>query len=267
MHPRSWLLVPGDAAAFDAAASAGADAVVADLRGGVDARAAAGQWLAGAPATDGPKRWAVVSPPPALEDDLQVLLRHGVDGILVPKATNAALFVELDHILGGRGTRVAALVETAVGLLNAGAVVAVDRVSHLVLGEAPLGVELGLDPGPDEQEWSSVRGHLVLVSVAFGKLPPTGSPPPAGAGDDVVRASSDRLRRLGYGGRLVTDRAHVAIVNDVFAIADGDLARAEHVWSIAEKALANGEPVLDDDGRPIDDSEIVAAHRLIQRAR
>ena len=268
MHPRSWLLVPVDDAALAAAPEAGADAVVVDLSdpiplaGKAAARQRLDDWLAEKPmALD--RIWVRVNGGDMLEDDVQVVRRHDVAGLLVPNATNAALLVELDHILGRRPTQLCPVIESAVGLLNSGALAAVARVSHLVIGEGHLGRELGLDPSADEAELASVRGHLVVVSAAFGKRPPIGSPPRIDADEDEVRASCDRLRRLGYGGRVLHDPAHAVVVHEVFTPSRDEAQAAVLLIDRAEKAAAEGRPLLDDDGRLIDPSVLFAAYRVL----
>jgi citrate lyase subunit beta/citryl-CoA lyase len=270
-HPRSWLTVRADdLEALTLALDTRADAVVIDL----DAVAVAERrhvrteldgWLTGV--LESPPRcqlWARLSRGDSLEDDLQVLLRHDLGGVVVSRAVNAALLVELDHILGDRPIRLAAAVETAVGLLNSGALAAVSRVSHLQLDEGVLGLDLGIAPGGDGPEWASLRGHLVVVSAAFGKRPPIGSVPVTGAD---IEAGTRALRRAGYGGRAVADPAQVPVVNAVFAPSPEAVDAAEWLVLQAEKAGANGDVAVDDEGRLIGDVELNAAKRLLGGAR
>jgi citrate lyase subunit beta / citryl-CoA lyase len=270
--PRSWLVVPAASPeALEAALDSGADAVVADLdRIAVAARAGArralDRWLGDrAGRADGPALWARTSGGASFEDDVQVLVRHPLAGVLVSQAVNAALLVELDHILGHRPTVLAPVIETAVGLLNAGSLAAVTRVAHLVCGEDLLRTDLGVDRDADDRELASLRGHLVVVSAAFGKLAPIGPAPEMGASDDDVRRSSEEWRRAGYGGRLVRDPAHVAAVNEVFTVPPNALERAEQLVARYEKAVVDGEPLVDDDGLAVPDVEVNAAYRLLSR--
>jgi len=216
------MLVPGDdEGALAAAAAAGAEAVVVDLSDPVPGEAKAqarwtlDAWLRTGTVPTGDV-WVRINGGDLLEDDVQVVLCHDIAGIWVPAATDAGLLVELDHILGARRAVLCPVIETAVGLLNSGGLAAVDRVSHLAIGEGPLGRELGLDPSADEVELASVRGHLVVISAAFAKRPPIGSAPRPDCAPDDVLASSERLRRLGYAGRAVLDPNHVALVHDVW---------------------------------------------------
>ncbi len=219
--PTTWLVAPaGDAVRMDAAAGAGADAVVANLTSvGTDdamaARAELDGWLKRRP--DGVQTWVQVAIGDDLEDDLQVVLRHRVDGICVLGASAAAPLAEIARLIGSRPLAMVPVIGSAMGMLNSSYLAVVDKVSRLGLDEAALVADLGMDPSADEHELASLRGHLVVVSTAFGLEPPIGGPPSHSADDDAVRESTERLRRLGYGGRAVVDPSHVAIVHDVFA--------------------------------------------------
>jgi citrate lyase beta subunit len=270
--PRSWLVVPSaDADALVAASVSGADAVVVDLAavppdGKQSARAAAARWAAESGSVS---RWVRLSAGDALEDDVQELCREapGLAGVIVPQAANGALLIELDHIFGSRPIALAAMVESAVGMLNAGALAAVSRLAYLVLGEDAIITDLGVDPSDDGREMASVRGHLVVVSAAFGKLPPIGAPPRVDASPAEVQASSDALRRAGYGGRLVAEPAQVGVVNEVFTVDLEAAAAAERLVVLHEKALADGEIAVDDRGLPIAEPDLRAAYRLLARVR
>jgi citrate lyase subunit beta/citryl-CoA lyase len=126
-------------------------------------------------------------------------------------------------------------------------------------------VDLGVDSDADDRELASLRGHLVVVSAAFGKRAPIGAAPPSGSADGIVRKSSDEWRRAGYAGRLVHDPAHVATVNEVFTVAPAALERAEQLVARYEKTVVDGEPLVDGGGLAVPDAEVNAAYRLLSR--
>ncbi len=126
------------------------------------------------------------------------------------------MLAEAEEAVGLPVGRIAVMpvLETAAGMLAAAEIARTPRVVRLLLGEQGLRKELRLEPGPDERELLWIRSSAVVASAAAGIAPPVGGPCPD---RELLRASTEGLRRLGFGGRVCLDADEVAVVGEVFA--------------------------------------------------
>lgn len=282
MRPRSYLYVPADDdRKLASAPQRGADALIVDLEDAVApaakeaARAGLREWL-GAPedVPDGPEVWVRINAgADHREEDLAVAVHPRVRGVVVPKAEPALLAAVAARLDGLEAERpaalvVAPLVETAAGLADIAAVARGPRVGHLGLGEADLVAELGIEPSDDDVELLPVRHAVVLASAAVGLPPPVG-PTSTAIGDATsLRASSLRLRRLGFRGRTAIHPGQLDVIHDVFTPSEEEVAAARDVIDRYEAAIAAGRGVsVDADGRLIDEAVVRSARRTLAFAR
>jgi citrate lyase subunit beta/citryl-CoA lyase len=280
--------VPGDRPGMLArAAERGADALIIDLEDAVvpGAKAAARRdvaaWLerlAGRPA--GPQVWVRINPAagglPPLED-LAVAVHPVVAGVVQAKCDSAEALRRLDDALGAAEGRaglaqgslaVVPLIESAAGVLAMAALAAAPRVRRLQTGEADLSAELGMEPGPDRAEFAPLRWTLVLTSAAAGLDAPVG-PVEIRLGDLAgLRASTQALRRQGFGGRAAVHPAQVPVINDVFTPSQAELEQAAMVVQRFDAAAASGAgAAVTDDGRMIDEAVVRGARRVLALGR
>jgi citrate lyase subunit beta/citryl-CoA lyase len=264
---RSFLYAPGDRPErFAKACASGADAVILDLEDGV---APAAKDLARANVAerldlvdDGPDLWVRVNPDERIADDLAAIIgRPGLHGILVPKAT----FDSVSMVLDAGAPRVAPLIESARGLVDLERLASLPRVSHLALGEADLVADLGVEPGPRGDELLPLRMQVVVASAAAGIAAPAAPVSTAFRALDAFRTSTVELRRIGFGARSCIHPAQVAIVNEVMAPSEADVARARDL--VARFEAAEGGVCLDPDGKMVDEAVVRSARRLLARLR
>jgi citrate lyase subunit beta/citryl-CoA lyase len=286
---RSHLYVPGDAPAKLARAGArGADSLIVDLEDAVapmakaDARRTVAHWLAGRSEAGGDDTevWVRINPsrpdgtPPV--EDLEVAVHPAVTGVVAAKCESAEALAQLDRALGAAEERngmtvgslaVAALVETAVGILALPALAAAPRVVRLQIGEADLVASLGMTPGPDDAELLPLRLALVVASAAAGLEPPVG--PVHTRLDDLeeLRSSTEALRRLGFAGRAAIHPAQVAVINEVFTPTAGQEATARDLIDRLDRAVGEGRGVATAaDGSLIDEAVVRPARTVVARA-
>jgi citrate lyase subunit beta/citryl-CoA lyase len=194
--------------------------------------------------------------------DVHAIADH-VDGVYLPKASVEALDM-LDALLGPVGTPACALVETAAGVLDARAIASHQRVARLAIGEADLGAELAVDPSPDAREFAGARAMVVLASSAAGIDQPVGPVSTDFRDLDAFRASTDALRRAGFGARAAIHPAQVPVINEAFTPGEDEVEAARRVLELFEKA--GGGVCVDDDGRMVDEAIVRAARRTLARA-
>ncbi|GGM08333.1 HpcH/HpaI aldolase/citrate lyase family protein [Micromonospora yangpuensis] len=280
MLPRSWLYVPGHRERMLARAlTSDADALIADLEDGVaaaerpQARELLTRWLGDRP-VDGPAVWVRVCPS-ALDEDLDAVVRPGLDGIVVAKVDDAELLHRVDATLTRleqeRGLPVGRIavsprVESARGLRRIDAIAAAPRMLLLGLGEADLVADLGLRPGPDGLELLPARFEVVAASAAAGLAAPVGPASVNYRDLDRLRAETTALRHLGFGGRTAIHPAQLPVINEVFTPSADEVAAAERVLA-AYAAGDGGAVAVAGTGTMVDEAVARSARAVLARAR
>ncbi len=266
---RTTLYVPGDRPdRFHKALTSGADGIICDLEDAVadaakeTARQAVGDWLR---ANSGVAAWVRVNRrPDLLEEDaalVRSLLSAGVRfaGVVVPKADPAACAVDFG------GCPIMALVESAVGVADVYQIAAVPAVVRLALGEADLAADMGMELSAGALEMWPIRTRVVVASVGAGLDAPCG-PVFTDLDDcDGLVASSESLRRHGFGGRSVIHPAQVRAVNRAFTPSQAAVTHARAVVSAFEAAAAEGRAVAVLDGEFIDAAVLRQARAVLNR--
>nr|WP_129770053.1 aldolase/citrate lyase family protein [Streptomyces sp. L-9-10] len=285
-HPRSHLYVPADQPRFlRSAARTEADAVILDLEDAVaplhkDAARAAAVGFALGRQDGGPERgpelWVRVNGGARGLDDARALLATGrVDGLWMPKASAGA---ELDTLAAAVGAAVTStggsvalglLVESAAGVLSLGTAARHPAVRRIQLGEVDLRADLRMEPdsarGDDLLDWA--RGPVVAHAVAHG-LECAVAPVSVHTSDSAAfRASSLRLRALGFRGRACIHPHQVTVANEVFGTDPTELADAHALLDLFERHERDGSGAFRDGrGAMVDAATVRRARDLTGRA-
>ncbi|MFJ9176134.1 HpcH/HpaI aldolase/citrate lyase family protein [Streptomyces sp. NPDC102360] len=287
---RSLLFVPGNktTAWLPKARSAGTDAVVLDLEDAVpeaDRSAAVRQVteaLAGR-ATDasGPALFVRVRPLDgwAAAEELRAVCGAGLSGIVLPKVAGAAdvrladrllTWCEREHELSHGQLALVPLLETAAALRDAYgcATAAADRVAYLgAVTGAGGDVEraVGYRWSPEGHETHALRSRVLLDVRAAGAPHPV-----AGLwtriGDlDGLRAFAEQNRAIGYTGMMAIHPSHVPVINEVFAPAPDELARAARLIAAMEEAQEHSVGAVTFEGEMVDEAMAATARALLAK--
>lgn len=261
MNKRSFLFVPGNRPArFDKACSAGADVVILDLEDAVapaeksSAREAINAWL-------GPDKHVYLRLNGAdtawFAEDLELLGRPGVTGVVLPKAERAE---QIDAVTARspKHLSIMPLIETALGLWHVERIAKASGVELLAFGSVDFQLDTGISGEGDELLLA--RSQLVLVSRVAGLSPPIDGVTMAIDDEAVLRADVDRARLLGFGGKLCIHPKQVAAINAGFAPQPAELAWARQVMQAAANAQDNAVRL---DGKLIDRPIIERARTLL----
>lgn len=258
MTARSYLYVPGDRPdRLEKAVDRGADALIADLEDAVatsskeEARETVAEWVAGFPADQRrPEIWVRVNSP----EDIQSILAPGLTGVYVPKVASAA---DLPTV----SVKVAALIESAAGVLAAAEIAAAPGVAHLAIGEADLTAELGIEPS---EALNPIRMQIVLVSAAAGIDPPVGPVSTDFKDLDGLRRSTESLRRMGFRARAAIHPDQIPIINEVFTPTPDEVENAKKILALYDEAVSRGTgAIADENGRMIDEAIARAARHTL----
>lgn len=213
---RSWLFVPGDRPErFGKAVASGADAIIIDLEDAVAperkqfARDQAARYLGEQPAyvriNAFGTQWH--------DGDLRTVTKApGLRGIVLPKSETVNAITRVVTALSGSAP-VIALVESALGVLNAPAVAV--HAARLAFGNLDFSLDAGT--AADQTALLYARSALVLASRAAGLPGPVDGVTPAL--DDPGAAARDAAhgKTLGFAGKLCVHPRQVDAVNAAYS--------------------------------------------------
>ena len=198
-----------------------------------------------------------------VEGDLAAFGAHpGVDAVLVPKVNSAA---DLDAVGARVKAPLWAMLETAKGCLNAGAIAAHGRLEGMVMGTNDLGRELGARFRSDRLPLMAGLGACVLAARAEGCVIVDGV---FNAFKDEVglREECEQGRDMGFDGKTLIHPAQLEIANEVFAPSPDEVDLARRQIAAFGEARARGEGVAVVDGKIVENLHIVTAEALLAKA-
>jgi citrate lyase subunit beta/citryl-CoA lyase len=268
---RSYLYVPGDRPdRLEKAIFKAGDALIADLEDAVApsrkeiALEAVTAWLAALPGVR-PEIWVRIGAGPRAAEELAAVgSSPALTGVVLAKADLVSI-AAADAVLPA-GVAVAALVETAPALLELAQIAAHPRVRQLGVGEADLAAELGI--ARDELSvLGPVRAQLVIASAAAGLTAPTAPVYLDIRDPDGLRASTEALKRAGFGARSAIHPDQVAVIEEAFTPTAPEVERARTAVQAWDEAVAAGTGVaLDAQGRMVDEAVVRLARRVVETA-
>ena len=261
---RSYLFVPGDRAErFDKALASGAHAVIVDLEDAVapeaklSARTAIAQWLQ----ADKPIYLRCnAHGTPWFDGDLTLLAHPGVRGLVLPKAQEPDLLIQLAKSMRP-DQRILPIVESVCGWDRARELASAPLVDRLIFGSVDFASDAGM--GSDGEELNAVRTHLVLVSRLAGVRAPVDGVTLAFGDDQVLANDVRRARRMGMGAKLCIHPKQVLGVNQGFAPSAAELEWAQGVLQQVEQ---HGLGAIAVDGKLVDRPVWLLAQSLVADA-
>jgi citrate lyase beta subunit len=195
-------------------------------------------------------------------EDLACLATTSLDGLVVPKATPAAL-----EALDSDGPPVIALIETAAGVRLAHATARHPRVAALMLGGADLAAEANLEPRTDGYELLLARSTLVLASAEAAIRAPFDVVHPDVDDDEGQYTEGVLARSLGFAGKAGVHPAQLDGVHRVFTPTEQELEHARRIVAADRDAQAHGDAVTLIDGELGDAPIMQRARSALARAR
>jgi len=275
MRLRSLLFVPGDRPdRMEKALSSGADALILDLEDSVlpQNKPAARQAVAGflARPRDLPIFVRVNALGTETDADLAIIVPHGADGVVLPKAEGAASLADLDRRLTARGDKRAHILpiatETAKAVFALGSYGGVTpRLCGLSWGAEDLPAAIGAvtareADGSFTQPFEMVRA-LALFGAHAAQVAAIETVYPAFRDEAGLAAYAARGRRDGFSGMLAIHPVQVAVINAAFTPSPDEIAWARRV--VAAFAQDSGAGTIQLDGRMLDAPHLRSAVKIL----
>ena len=274
VEPRSWLFVPADSERKIAKAiESAADALIFDLEDSVAPaqKARARDILKTLPERSGGPQWWVRINPIGSEyhkDDLDLIGRADIAGIVLPKAESGADVTQLAHRTGSIPIH-AIVTETPAslfGLLSYRH--SSPALAAMSWGAEDLSAAIGAASKYDDKNelaftYRLARSLCLAGAVAAGVQPVDGVF--ADFRDEQgLRREAEAARREGFTGKLAIHPAQVEVINAGFMPSPQEV---EHARAIVEAFAAEpGAGVLSVGGRMVDRPHLIQAQKILARA-
>lgn len=280
---RAPLFMPGDSERkLQKGATLGADAVILDLEDGVaqnrkdQAREVTARALLDLDFGRSARIVRTNAPGSGLEwDDLRATLPGRPDAYLLPKVESAEAVREVSRYLAAAESaagwpagqiRLVALLETALGVLQAAAIAASDaRLCGLGFGAEDYCASVGAVRTRDGMEVLYARSHVVAAAAAHG-LQALDTPYVALQDSAHLAVDAAWARTLGYTGKFAIHPAQVAAIHAAFAPSAAELSAAASLLEAHDAHQAGGTGVFVHEGRMVDMPMVRAAQRVVARA-
>ena len=268
---RSVLYIPGSKPrALDKARGLPVDAIIFDLEDAVsvDEKEAARTTLAEALKTGGYGQRMKIIRINGLDTewglaDAVAAAAMGADAILLPKVNSPA---DLDALAAHTGdTPLRAMMETALGMMNAAAIAAHPKLTGMVMGTNDLAKELQTRFRVDRLPLQAGLGLCVLAAKAHGVAIIDGVYN-AFKDDDGLSLECEQGRDMGFDGKTLIHPAQVDVANAAFSPSADEVDLARRQIAAFEEAEAAGQGVAVVDGRIVENLHIVTARETLAKA-
>jgi (3S)-malyl-CoA thioesterase len=269
---RSVLYIPGSKErALDKARGLAADAIIFDLEDAVtpDEKPAARDILAEALQAGGFGKRTRIVRVNGLDTAWGAadIARFGgmteVDALLIPKVNAAADLQAVAALAPGKPLW--AMMETALGMLNAKEIAAHPALAGMVMGTNDLAKELGGRFRADRLAMQAGLGLCLLAARAYGRVIVDGVYN-AFKDDEGLRAECEQGRDMGFDGKTLIHPAQLEVANAAFAPSEAEITLARRQIEAFAAATAAGQGVAVVDGKIVENLHIVTAEALLAKA-
>ncbi len=210
------------------------------------------------------------------EDDLDEVIRPGLDGIVLSMTDSAQTVADLDahltrleheHGIEAGSVAIVPLIETAKGIMEAYDICrASPRVTAAIFGAEDFATDMAIkrtDTG-DEILWAR---SIVAIACRAAGIAAIDTPDPNYSDDAHLRREMSKAKSLGYTGKLCIHPTQVQIANEIFSPANDEVAEARALVEAFEReGLAKGIAAIAVDGKMIDTPIYWRARRLVEWA-
>ena len=210
-------------------------------------------------------------------NDILAVTGPWLTGLSLPKVEEAAQVIAVDWILANierdKGMDVGAIdlvpiIETGKGVANVRAIAAAaTRVRRLSFGAGDYTKDMSFRWTLAETEIDHARAEIALASRAEGLEPPVDSVWIHIKDTDGLVRSAEKVRDMGYQGKLCIHPDQIGPVNGVFTPTEDQVAFAEKVVVAFEEAEARGLASIQLDGYFIDYPIVDQARRTLDQWR
>lgn len=196
------------------------------------------------------------------EADAKAAAAMECDAILLPKVETSA---QLDALAALTDKPLWAMMETPMGMMNAGQIAAHPRLQGMVMGTNDLAKDLNSRFRADRLPMLAGLGLCVLAAKAHGVTIVDGVYN-AFKDDEGLQAECVQGRDLGMDGKTLIHPAQVEIANAAFAPGTDEIDLARRQIDAFEEAAKAGQGVAVVDGKIVENLHVETARKMLAKA-
>jgi (3S)-malyl-CoA thioesterase len=195
-------------------------------------------------------------------EDAKTACSMAVDAVLLPKVDAPAHLDALAEITGKMPLW--AMMETPLGMINAGDIASHPRCTGLVMGTNDLAKDMGTRFRADRLPLMTGLGLCLLAAKAHGVAIVDGVYN-AFKDEAGLRAECEQGRDMGFDGKTLIHPAQIDIANRAFAPSDAEVDLAERQIEAYETAISSGQAVAVVDGRIVENLHVATARETLAK--
>ncbi len=269
---RSALYIPASKdRALDKAQTLATDAIIFDLEDAVapDEKIAARALLVQTLATADYGNRAKIVRVNGLDtewgaDDVAAFAGSDIDALLIPKVSTPEDLDAVADLIPD--VPLWAMMETALGMLNATSIASHPRLAGMVMGTNDLAKELNSRFRMDRLPMQAGLGLCLLAAKAHN-LTILDGVYNAFKDDAGLQAECDQGRDMGFDGKTLIHPAQLEIANTAFAPSEAEITLAQRQIDAFNAAQAAGQGVAVVDGKIVENLHIVTAQATLAKAK
>jgi citrate lyase beta subunit len=209
------------------------------------------------------------------KDDIQAVLPHRPDGIVIPKmeelsqiqwAAEIMEAAELEHGWPLNSLRLLVDVETARGILNLKEIASHPRLDAIIFGGEDFAASIGATRSKDAIELLYAREATLTAAAAFG-LQAIDIVAIDFKDMQALRVESEFGAHLGFTGKQIIHPAQVEPVQTAFTPGAEAIAHARRIVETFEASQSKGAGAYALDGKMIDMPLLRNAQKVLDRAK
>ena len=208
--------------------------------------------------------------------DIQAVVGHGLDGIVLPKVETPDQLLTIDWVITqlerDRGLDVGMIdlipiIETGKGLAVVEEIAhSPKRVRRLSFGAGDFSLDMNIRWTMEEHELDYARAKIATASRAARLESPLDTVFIHLGALDSLRSSSERARNFGFQGKLCIHPEQIEPVNQVFSPSSEEIQQAEKYVDAFNAAEASGSASIQVEGYFIDYPIVEKAQRTLDVA-
>ncbi|GGE61155.1 HpcH/HpaI aldolase/citrate lyase family protein [Actibacterium pelagium] len=197
------------------------------------------------------------------KDDVAAFVGADIEAILIPKVNSAADVQAVADLIPD--VPLWAMMETPLGMLNAGEIAAHPRMAGFVMGTNDLAKELKCRFRADRLPMITSLQLCLLAARAEGIVAVDGVYN-AFKDNEGLKVECEQGRDMGFDGKTLIHPAQVEVCNDAFAPTEEEIDLAKRQIEAFEEAEKSGQGVAVVDGKIVENLHIVTAKEILAKA-
>ncbi|TDT62771.1 citrate (pro-3S)-lyase subunit beta [Fonticella tunisiensis] len=208
-------------------------------------------------------------------DDIEAVVRAGVDVIRLPKTEAREDVIAVDEVIEeverkiGReigSTKMMAAIESPLGVLNAYSIAtASKRLIGIALGAEDYVTNMKTKRYPDGLELLGARSQIVMAARAAG-IYAIDTVYTDVDNEEGFRKEVELIKQLGFDGKSVINPRQIPLVHEIYTPTQDEIQKAIKVVRAAREAEEKGLGVISLNGKMIDKPIVERAERILQLA-